>query len=133
MQSVLSTPTAKSFRWPVIVGLALTVGKSWLGDTPRIFGTVSPCGLTTGLGSGRSPFRPGYRMLQRAILFYPRDGTIYVKRYRDGRTASITLLSLRHTHIVASFRTCIALSCNKLPLGSRTWLITPVLAIRRKR
>jgi len=132
MQNEHSTNKPRSLRWPVTSGVVLTVAKSWPGAGHSGLATVSPCGLTIGHGYGHLLYRRGFLMRHRGIEFYLDGGTLYANDCNAKRVTFSMLPLSRLTRTVLSSHTFISLRCTKHPNGSRTWLCTPVLVIRRK-
>ena len=133
MQSVSSTRTAKSFKWPVINGYAITVARSWRGAGRSALVTVSPCGLTKNPGSGRSLYRRGFMTRERATKFFLADGTGYAKGC-NGQIHIFAMPPLSKLIRIASLSlTFTSLRSTLHQDGSRMWLCTPVLAIKRRR
>jgi len=131
MQNVLSTNKARLSAWRVIAGHVITVARSSLGAGRRRFVTVSPCGLIRNPGFGRSPYRAGFLHARRATRFSLLAGTIYVKHY-SGRSLTLPMLPLWRASLNAtSCLTFILLPFNQPQDGSRTWLCTQVLVIKR--
>lgn len=123
---------ARSFNWPAINGYAITVLKCWHGGGRSAFATVSPWGLVRNHGSGRSLYRRGFRTPLQAFEFSLVDGTIYVKHLCGKTHRFYTQLSSRAIRIALTSHTFISLRSARLHDGSRTWLCTPVLVIRRR-
>jgi hypothetical protein len=133
MQNVRLTPRATLYRWPVISGVVITVARSLPGAGHSGYATASPCGLVIAAGCGRLLYRRGSLMLERATKFSLNDGNLYAKRF-DGQSTTFSMLPLsRHILTVIRSLTFISLRYSRLPNGSRTWLCTPVLVIKRKR
>jgi len=133
MQNERSTQKPKSFAWPVIAGHAITVAKSSPGDGHNGYATVSPFGLIRTRGSGLSPYRAGFQMQKLATRFCRVGGMLSAVNC-NGDTLNFRMLPLlRHIHDVTSFPIFISLRSHRLHEGSKTWLCTQALVIKRKR
>lgn len=133
MQNELSTQTAKSYDWRVIVGIAIIVGRSWRGAGRKMCATVSPYGLRAPHIFGRSPYRVGFQQQRLATKFFLEDGILSAETCRGHRVFFTTVLSSSLIRTEATFHIFISSRSRKHPNGSRTWLAVPVLAIKRKR
>jgi len=132
MQNEHSTQKPKWFAWPVIAGHVITAAKSLPGAGHNALLTVSPCGLIRNRGSGPSPYRPGFWMQKLATKFYLRDGTASGVNSNMAVENFAMLPLSRRIHDAVSSRTFISLHSRQHPAGSRIWLCTQALVIKRK-
>jgi len=132
MQSVLSTLKRKSFAWPVIAGHAITAAKSWHGGGHRGLLTASPCGLIQNRGFGPSPYRPGFWTQKLATRFSLIGGIVSAVNCNGATVTFAMLPSLRRIPTARSSHTFISLHSPRHLAGSRTWLCTVALVIRRR-
>jgi len=132
MQNARLTQKDKSFTWPVIAGHVITVAKCWHGDGHRGLLTGSPCGLIQNRGFGPSPFRRGFWTRKLATKFSLIGGIASAVNC-NGAAVTFAMLPLsRRIHTARSFHTFISLRSSRLRDGSRTWLCTVALVIRRR-
>jgi len=132
MQNAHSTPKVKSFTWPAIAGHVITVVKSWHGGGHRGLLTGSPCGLIRNRGFGPSPFRRGFWTRKLATKFCLTGGIVSAVNCNGAAVTFAMLPSLRRIPTAHSSLTFISLHSPRHLAGSRTWLCTLALVIRRR-